>query len=127
MGRRVLIVDDSSTVRSYHRKVLESVGFTAAEAVNGCEAIEKALQGEFDIYLVDINMTKGTGLDFLREVRANPELAAVPAVVISSERTYADLKMSLCAGANVHFVKPVAPQALAEVCLILTGEVVSGE
>ncbi|MDH7577623.1 MAG: response regulator [Bacillota bacterium] len=127
MGRRVLIVDDSSTVRSYHRKVLESAGFTAAEAVNGYEALEKALQAEFDIYLVDINMTKGTGLDFLREVRANPELAAVPAVVISSERTDDDLKMSLCAGANVHFVKPVAPQALAEACLILTGEVVPGE
>jgi len=123
VGKKVLVIDDSSTVRSYYRKILEANGFAVAEAINAYEGIEKALEEEFDLYLVDINMTKGTGIDFLREVRSNPELVAVPAAVISTESEEKDVELSLSAGANVHFIKPLKPETLLEICRILTGEV----
>ncbi|MEK9711506.1 MAG: response regulator, partial [Thalassolituus sp.] len=56
--KQILIVDDASTVRMYHRNILESAGYTVDEAVNGIEALEKALEHTFDLYIVDINMPK---------------------------------------------------------------------
>lgn len=121
MARKILLVDDSKTVRSYHRKILEESGFEVEEAVNGWDALEKAIDGEFSLFLVDINMPRGTGLDFIRELRSRPELAVVPAVVISTESAPDDIRLSLSAGANMHLIKPVSPKLLREVCIILSG------
>eukprot|EP01035_Chromulina_nebulosa_P009132 gene9132-12336_t len=49
----------------YHRQVLEEAGFAVDEAVNGIEAIEKALQKRYDLYVVDVNMPKMDGYSFL--------------------------------------------------------------
>ena len=59
--KRILIVDDAATVRMYHRNILESAGYSVDEALNGIEAIEKAFQESFDLYIVDVNMPKLDG------------------------------------------------------------------
>ncbi len=123
MAKKILVVDDSQTVRAYYRKVLEAAGFELEEAENGCEAIEISLQHNIDLFLVDINMTGVTGIDFLKEIRERPELQAIPAIVVSSESSTDDIVQSLATGANLHLVKPVPPKLLLEVCRILTGEV----
>ncbi len=123
MRKRVLVVDDSRTVRSYYRKAHEAAGFELEEAESGYEALEKALVAGYDLFLVDINMTGGTGIDFLREARGRPELRAVPAVVISSESGEDDLRQSLAGGANLHLTKPVSPKLLRDVCRLLAGGV----
>lgn len=123
MGKKILIIDDSRTVRAYYRKVLGTAGFELEEAENGYEAIEISLQHNFDLFLVDINMIGGTGIDFLKEIRERNELQAIPAVVISSESSANDIVQSLVTGANLHLVKPVSPKLLLDVCRILAGEV----
>ena len=74
---RVLIVDDSSLVRMYYRDVLEKAGFEVDQAMNGLEAMEKALAGRFDLLIVDVNMPKMDGFSFLRELRRSGAPAAL--------------------------------------------------
>ena len=82
--RRILIVDDAATVRMYHRGILESAGYLVEEAWNGIEALEKALEAPFDLYIVDINMPKLDGYGFLRELRQQ-QIAQPPAIMVSTE------------------------------------------
>jgi two-component system chemotaxis response regulator CheY len=82
--KRILIVDDAATVRMYHRDILESAGYAVEEAWNGIEALEKALQEPFDLYLVDVNMPKLDGYGFLRELRQQ-EIPQMPAIIVSTE------------------------------------------
>ena len=84
--RRILVVDDSSLVRLYYRSALEKAGFTVEQAINGMEAMEKALAQSFDLVVVDVNMPKMDGLSFLRVLRSSDgDIASVPALMISTE------------------------------------------
>ena len=89
--KRILIVDDAATVRMYHRSILESAGYTVEEAWNGIEALEKALESPFDLYLVDINMPKLDGYGFLRELRQQ-QIRQQPAIMVSTEAEERDEK-----------------------------------
>jgi two-component system chemotaxis response regulator CheY len=117
--KRILIVDDAATVRMYHRGILESAGYLVEEAWNGIEALEKALEAPFDLYVVDINMPKLDGYSFLRELRQQ-QMAQQPAVMVSTEAAAGDEKTAYQAGANSYLVKPVVQaQLLAHVRLLL--------
>jgi two-component system chemotaxis response regulator CheY len=117
--RRILIVDDAATVRMYHRGILESAGYMVEEAWNGIEALEKALEAPFDLYIVDINMPKLDGYGFLRELRQQ-EIAQQPAIMVSTEAAAGDEKAAYQAGANGYLIKPVRqPQLLSYVRLML--------
>ena len=117
--RRILIVDDAATVRMYHRGILESAGYLVEEAWNGIEALEKALEAPFDLYIVDINMPKLDGYGFLRELRQQ-EIAQQPAIMVSTEAAAGDEKAAYQAGANGYLIKPVRqPQLLSYVRLML--------
>ena len=86
---QILIVDDASTVRMYHRSILEREGFTVSEAVNGIEAIEKILLQRFDALLVDVNMPMQDGYTFLKNLRSL-DVYQPPAVMISTEAQASD-------------------------------------
>ena len=66
---RVLIVDDSSLVRLYYRSALEKAGFEVEQAINGIEAMERALSQPFDLVIVDVNMPRMDGFTFVRALR----------------------------------------------------------
>ncbi|MCK4973959.1 MAG: response regulator, partial [Sulfurimonas sp.] len=51
----VMVIDDSKTVRNYHGSILKSMGVEIVEAENGMEALEKSLDADIDLYLVDVN------------------------------------------------------------------------
>jgi len=119
--KRILIVDDAATVRMYHRAILESAGYAVAEAVNGIEALEKALATAYDLYLVDVNMPKMDGYTFLRELRGRQDLAQPPAVMISTEAEMVDRTKAYEAGANFYMLKPTQPDRLLGHVRILLG------
>jgi two-component system chemotaxis response regulator CheY len=119
--KHILIVDDAATVRLYHRNILESAGYAVEEAINGIEALEKALQRPFDLYVVDINMPKLDGYGFLREIR-NQNIAQPPAVMVSTEADSYDRKQAYSAGANIYLIKPVKPEGLLTYVRLLLGE-----
>ncbi|MFE1600477.1 response regulator [Methylobacterium sp. ID0610] len=118
---RVLVVDDATTVRMYYRDVLETAGFAVEEAVNGFEALEKAIEQRFDLLVVDVNMPKMDGYAFLRQGRRMPELQAVPAVMISTEAGPQDRTRAFAAGANLYLTKPVRPETLAGIATLMAG------
>jgi two-component system, chemotaxis family, chemotaxis protein CheY len=120
--KRILIVDDAATIRLYYRTILEGAGFGVAEAVNGIEALEKAFQEEFDLFVVDINMPKMDGYGFLRTLRGS-DLPQVPAIMVSTESADGDRSQSYRSGANFYLIKPVKPDRLLNTCRLLLGEV----
>jgi two-component system chemotaxis response regulator CheY len=119
--KRILIVDDASTVRMYHRNILESAGYQVEEAMNGIEALEKSLRQPFDLYIVDVNMPKLDGYGFLRQLRGE-DIPQAPAIIVSTEAGLNDQTLAYQAGANDYLIKPVKPeQILTHVHLLLGG------
>jgi two-component system chemotaxis response regulator CheY len=119
--KRILIVDDAATVRMYHRGILESAGYAVEEALNGIEALEKALAAPFDLYLVDVNMPNLDGYGFLRELRRQ-EIPQQPAIMVSTEAEARDETLAYQAGANGYLVKPVPPARLLTHVRLMLGE-----
>jgi two-component system chemotaxis response regulator CheY len=117
----ILLVDDAATVRMYHRDILESAGYTVEEAWNGIEALEKALQSPFDLFLVDVNMPKLDGYGFLRELR-RLEIPQMPAIIVSTEAEADDQLQAYRSGANGYLVKPVSPSQLLTHVRLMLGE-----
>jgi two-component system chemotaxis response regulator CheY len=105
----------------FHRSILESAGYVVDEAVNGFEALEKALQTPFDLYVVDINMPMLDGYGFLRELRGQ-DVPQVPAIMISTEADASDKTMAYAAGANAYMIKPSKPETLLIHVRMLIGE-----
>jgi len=120
-GKRVLVAEDAATIRLYYRQVLEAAGFFVDEAVNGVEALERALCTPFDLLIADINMSPMDGLRLLRLIRQDAGLRSMPALVISTESREAGQRMAYEAGANFFLVKPAAPDALVRAVRLMTG------
>jgi len=119
--KKVLIIDDAVTVRMYHRQLLEALDFEVSEAENGVEALEKALEESFNLFLVDVNMPKMDGYRFLAESRKIPELQTIPAIMISTEESEHDKEKAYLAGANFYLVKPVKVDELQLYASLLAG------
>ncbi len=120
--RRVLIIDDAGLVRLYYREALEAAGFEVDEALNGLEALEKLLTAPADLLIVDVNMPQMDGLTFLRTLRRQAgAVAAIPALVSSTEAAPQDLDAAFAAGANVYLIKPLSPEALVDHARLLSG------
>jgi two-component system, chemotaxis family, chemotaxis protein CheY len=119
---RVLVVDDSSLVRLYYRSALEKAGFEVEQAINGIEAMERALSHAFDLVIVDVNMPRMDGLTFLRTLRRSAaDVAVLPVLMISTESETQDVAAARAAGANFYLVKPLAEAELVRHVCVLTG------
>jgi two-component system chemotaxis response regulator CheY len=121
-AKRILVIDDASLVRLYYRDALVGAGYAVDEALNGLEALEKLLVEPADLLIVDINMPRMDGLTFLKALRRQDgALAAIPAVVVSTEAQVHDAEAARTAGANYFLVKPVSAQVLVEYVTLLCG------
>ena len=120
--KRVLVIDDASLVRRYYRDALEHAGFAVEEALNGIEAFEKLIMAPVDLLIVDVNMPQMDGITFLQAVRREKlPLAAIPALVTSTEAGDQDFAAARAAGANFYLVKPVSREELADYAAMLCG------
>jgi two-component system chemotaxis response regulator CheY len=120
---RVLVVDDATTVRLYHRGILEEAGLMVEEATNGVEALEALLVATEPpaLLVVDVNMPQMDGYALIAAIRSEPVLAAVPAIMVTTEREDHDAGRSYAAGANLFLRKPVRPDALRGFARALAG------
>ncbi len=119
MAKKILIVDDSLTVRMYHKQILQNEGYEIDEAENGMEALEKAQLTKYDLFLVDINMPVLDGYSFVKRLRSG-EGNVAPVIMISTESETKDIDMSIKSGASLHLIKPVRPDDLLINVKILT-------
>jgi two-component system chemotaxis response regulator CheY len=85
---KILIVDDSITIRRIIANALKTVGFPeTVEAVNGKDALEKLTTNKIDFIITDWNMPEMNGLDLIKEVRANPLYSSMPILMITTRGT----------------------------------------
>jgi two-component system, chemotaxis family, chemotaxis protein CheY len=101
-----LIVDDSSVIRKVARRILEGLDFQIVEAENGEEAVETCRRQMPDAILLDWNMPKMDGYDFLRELRRLPGGDRPKVVFCTTENDVAHIARALHAGANEYIMKP---------------------
>src|SRR5262249_44094756 len=113
MGPRVLVVEDSPTMRSFVATALEGAGIVdVTEAASGFAALQALPNGRFDLVITDVNMPDINGLELLKYVRGNAHLGKLPIIGISTEGRERDRERCLSLGANAFLVKPFAPAAL---------------
>ena len=101
-----LIVDDSSVIRKVARRILEGLDFEIAEAENGEEAIEACRRQMPEAILLDWNMPKMDGYEFLRVLRRLPGGDRPKVVFCTTENDVAHIARALHAGANEYIMKP---------------------
>ena len=101
-----LVVDDSSVIRKVARRILEGLEFAIAEAENGEDAIEACRQQIPDAILLDWNMPKMDGYEFLRVLRRLPGGDKPKVVFCTTENDVAHIARALHAGANEYIMKP---------------------
>ena len=115
MAYRVMIVDDSRSMRAFVRRVMDLSGFeveSCLNAANGAEALALLNQQRVDIILTDVNMPEMNGEDFVRQMEQQDELRSIPVVVISTDGTENRIRRLLDLGAKGSVVKPCSPEAL---------------
>jgi len=113
MSTRVLVADDSSTMRKIILRSLQAVGVTdTTEAADGDEAVNLFSAGEFDMVLTDWNMPGKSGLEVTQEIR---ELNAdIPIIMVTTEAEKARVMEAIQAGVSDYLVKPFTADTLRE-------------
>lgn len=112
---KFLVVDDFSTMRRIVRNLLKELGFTnVQEAEDGVDALNKLRGGEFDFIVSDWNMPNMTGIDLLRNVRADAKLKHLPVLMITAEAKRENIIEAAQAGASGYIVKPFTAATLDE-------------
>lgn len=103
--KRVLVVDDSVTVRELERKLLEAAGFHVESAVDGMEGWNAVRLAEYDLVISDVDMPRMNGIELVRHIRNDPRLKSLPVVIVSYKDREEDRLRGLDAGANYYLTK----------------------
>jgi two-component system sensor histidine kinase and response regulator WspE len=103
--KRILVAEDSITVREVERQLLLRMGYDVAVAVDGMDAWNQLRDGRFDMLVTDIDMPRMNGIELVRTVRADARFAHLPIAVVSYKDREEDRRAGLDAGANAYLTK----------------------
>ena len=106
-GRRILVAEDNEINQIVARELLEKAGFIVELASNGREAVAMALNNQYDLIFMDIQMPEMDGLTAARELRNHARLAGLPIVAMTAHAMVGDREKSLAVGMNAHVTKPI--------------------
>ena len=107
-----MVVDDSPVIRKVARRILESMGYVVTEAVDGIDALEKCSQNMPDAVLVDWDMPRMDGVEFIRELRTRHESDGVKILFCISEVIVTEIMKAKRAGCHGYILKPFTKQIL---------------
>jgi two-component system chemotaxis response regulator CheY len=111
----ILVVDDYQTMIRIVRNLLHQLGFdNVDDASDGAAALAKLRQGTFGLVISDWMMEPMSGLELLRQIRADPKLQALPFIMITAENRKERVAKAEQAGADGFIVKPFNAQALSD-------------
>jgi two-component system chemotaxis response regulator CheY len=118
---RVLIVEDSATMRSLLASALEDldVPVKVTEAASGFEALRQLPRARYDLILTDINMPDINGLELVSFIKSSEAHRAIPLVIISTEGSERDREKGLGLGADAYLAKPFDPAELRRIAQAL--------
>ena len=115
MSKTILIVDDSSSLRTIVKLALSRAGYAVIEAADGKEALsvlEKA--GKVNLIVSDVNMPNMDGITFLTQLKLNPRHKFTPVIMLTTESQDAKMQQAKAAGARAWLVKPFNPPQLLD-------------
>jgi len=112
---KFLVVDDFATMRRIVRNLLKELGFSNAdEAEDGIIALQKLRASRFDFVVTDWNMPNMTGVELLRNIRADASLKHLPVLMVTAEARKENIIEAAQCGANGYVVKPFTAATLDE-------------
>lgn len=115
MSKKILIAEDSSTMRSLIVSTISALGeYEVVEAANGFEALRALPREKVDLVITDINMPDINGLELVSFIKQNPNYQSTPLIIISTEGSERDREKGLALGADAYLVKPFSPEALQD-------------
>jgi two-component system, chemotaxis family, sensor histidine kinase and response regulator WspE len=103
--QRVLVVDDSLTVRELERKLLDHAGYDVEVAVDGMDGWNMVRTGHFDLIVTDIDMPRMDGIELVTLIKKDPNLKSLPVMIVSYKDREEDRQRGLKAGANYYLTK----------------------
>ena len=114
---RILVVEDSFSMRAFVRTTLESTSVDlgeveVVEAASGFDALRLLPRGPYDLVITDINMPDINGLELVRFMRKSETHHATPVLLISTQSSERDRERGLSLGANAYLAKPFTPETL---------------
>jgi len=112
--QKILVCDDEANIRNIMDFSLEAEGFLVVSAVDGEEALMKAMNEEPDLILLDVMMPGSDGLTVCRQLKENPKTAHIPVMMLTARNGKGDRDAGLQAGADDYITKPFSPQRLVE-------------
>jgi len=112
---RILIVEDSPTMRRIVKNTLKRIGYSEfEEAEDGLAALTKLAESKVDFIITDWNMPEMNGLDFIQRVKKNTDYADIPILMVTTRSVEQDVVQALQAGAASYIIKPFTPQVMRE-------------
>lgn len=112
---KILVVDDFSTMRRIIKNLLRDLGFNnTQEADDGKTALPMLKNSDFDFVVTDWNMPGMTGLDLLKEIRADEKLQSTPVLMVTAEAKRDQIVEAAQAGVNGYIIKPFTAATLKE-------------
>jgi two-component system chemotaxis response regulator CheY len=130
--RRILVVEDSASTRSFIRSALESSGhlgpFDIVEASSGFDALRLLPRGPYDLVITDINMPDINGLELVQFIRKSDRHRSTALMIISTQSSEKDRSRGLSLGADEYLPKPLSTDVLVSAVdrLISSRPVASG-
>ena len=113
--QRVLVVEDSATMRGFVTAALEAAGpYAVTQAESGFQALKVLPRAHYDLIITDINMPDINGLELVRFIRESETHKKTPLIIISTDGREVDRDRGLKLGANAYLIKPFAPEQLLE-------------
>ena len=103
--KKILVVDDSITVREMERKLLENRGYLVDIAVNGVEGWSAVRSNRYDLVISDIDMPRMNGIELVKQMRSHPRLHSTPVIIVSYRDREEDRILGLEAGADYYLTK----------------------
>jgi two-component system sensor histidine kinase and response regulator WspE len=124
--KRVLVVDDSLTVRELERKLLDHHGYDVEIAIDGMDGWNAARAGHFDLIITDIDMPRMDGIELVSLIKKHPTLKSVPVMIVSYKDREEDRQRGLNAGADYYLTKgSFHDDTLLQAVVDLIGEAVT--
>jgi DNA-binding response OmpR family regulator len=109
---RVLVVDDDRDIRDLVTFKLEQAGYEVRQAEDGLQALDAVRAWAPDLVVLDVMMPGLSGIDVVRELRADPATSATPVILLTAKAQEADVETGFVTGADDYVVKPFSPREL---------------
>lgn len=102
---KILVIDDSITSRTLIKNILETSGYDVTTAVDGVDAYTKALIGDFDLIVSDVDMPRMNGFELTEKIRKEKKLSEIPVVLVTALESREDREHGIDVGANAYIIK----------------------